>query len=273
MILINGQSETQLPVSDRGLQYGDGLFETIAYRNHHFECLTAHLERLKLGCECLAIPFTDFALLHSEMNAVAASIKGDAVVKVIITRGSGGRGYKADSQAQPTRIISVHPIPDYPEMRQNGITVTRCQHPVSLNSALAGIKHLNRLDQVIARNEWDDINIAEGLMFTEQGELIEGTMSNVFLIKDKQLITPSLTQAGIRGVIRTLVINICNEIDVDVLETTVTETELLSAEGAFVCNSLIGIWPITHYLPTGKTWDKHSLISQLQTAVLEKLTQ
>jgi 4-amino-4-deoxychorismate lyase len=273
VILVNGQSETQLTVSDRGLQYGDGLFETIAYRNRHLELSKGHFTRLQLGCERLGIPFTDFSLLRDEIDTAVQNVDGDAVIKVIITRGSGGRGYKADSQAQPTRIISVHPIPDYPENRQNGITVIRCQHPVSLNSVLAGIKHLNRLDQVIARNEWDDTDIAEGLMFTEQGELIEGTMSNVFLIKDNQLITPSLAQAGIQGVMRTLIIAICHDIGVHVSETTLTEADFLNAEGAFVCNSLIGIWPITHYVPSNKMWEKHALITRLQTAVMENLAQ
>lgn len=272
MILINGQSETQLPVTDRGLQYGDGLFETIAYRNQHLELYAEHLERLKQGCERLAIPFSDFALLSTEIDTVLDGVNNDAVVKIIITRGSGGRGYKADPAMQPTRIISLHPYPDYPEDRQVGISLTRCQHPISVNTKLTGLKHLNRLDQVLARSEWDDISISEGLMFTEQGQLIEGTMSNVFLIKGEQLLTPALEQAGIHGVMRATILKLCEKLDLRCTQTALTEADLIDADAVFVCNSLIGIWPVMHYLPAHKSWVNHAITQQLQSAIKEAVT-
>jgi 4-amino-4-deoxychorismate lyase len=164
-------------------------------------------------------------------------------LKIIVTRGSGGRGYKQPDPIQPTRVLSLHPFPEYPPRYwTDGISARVCQTRLGANPALAGIKHLNRLEQIIARAEWQDNQIQEGLMLCADGFVIEGTMSNVFLIKDRKLYTPDLSQAGIAGIIRGLVLSCGHGINTTV--TRITIDDLLNADELFVCNSVIGIWPV-----------------------------
>ena len=246
MILVNGQPESRIDISDRGLQYGDGLFETIAYRNGIAEFQDPHLARLALGCERLSIPFHQFEELGRELTSVCQYLAtNDAVIKIIVTRGSGGRGYLADSTIEPTRIISTSPFPIHPEdFKTTGVALRCCQQILSENSSLAGIKHLNRLEQVLARNEWNDPSIAEGLMFDSHGNLIEGTMSNVFFVKSGSLFTPDLTNAGISGIVRAEIIRLAQEDGLTVEETIINKSELAEADEIFICNSVIGIWPV-----------------------------
>lgn len=246
MILVNGIAEDRIVISDRGLQYGDGVFETIAYRNSKTEYLQLHLDRLKKGCKTLGIPFSQFDKLQLELTQVITELANqDAVIKIIITRGSGGRGYLAPTDVEPTRIISTHPYPSYPESNySSGVVVRYCQHKLSSNSSLAGLKHLNRLDQVIARSEWNSAEVAEGLMLDDVNHVIEGTMSNLFLVVGKQLITPLLNQCGISGIIRHKVIEFSKQLALDVSEAALTQQDIANADEVFVCNSVIGIWPV-----------------------------
>lgn len=244
MILVNGQKADRIAIQDRGLQYGDGLFETIPYKNNTLLFLDDHLSRLVSGCERLQIPTNFIPELENDLLKTAQSLQDDAVVKIIVTRGQGGRGYKQPEQVAPTRIVSTHPYPDYPASNQQGIKVVRCKQIVSQNPTLAGLKHLNRLEQVLARSEWNDTDIAEGLMRNIDGEWIEGTMSNLFIVKQGQLITPDLTLSGVSGVLRKQVISIAKQLLMPVLETAITDIDLADADEAFLTNSIIGIWPI-----------------------------
>ncbi len=246
MILINGKADNRINVSDRGLQYGDGLFETIAYRQGKFEFLDAHLSRLSVGCERLAIPFQQLQQLKLELATVATELANDnAVVKIIITRGSGGRGYYADPSIQPTRIISTHPMPSYStEYQIRGIKTLFCQQRLSHNTRLAGIKHLNRLEQVLARNEWNDPDIAEGFMLDQDEHIIEGTMSNLFSVRSGELFTPLLDKSGVAGIIRAEVMRIAKQRSLTVQETHMSKNTLLNADEIFICNSVLGICPV-----------------------------
>ncbi len=247
MVLVNGVTENRINIADRGLQYGDGLFETIAYRNGVAEFLDAHLTRLLKGCKRLAIPFQDIEILGAELNSVCHQLSDDAVIKIIITRGSGGRGYFAESNIEPSRIISSHPCQTYPESYpRSGIRVRLCKQTLSENSSLAGIKHLNRLEQVLARNEWDDVDIAEGLMFDQDNNVIEGTMSNVFIVKENQLLTPKVDKAGVAGIIRAHICKWAQQNGLVVEEKNLSRDELFTADEIFVCNSVIGIWPVSN---------------------------
>lgn len=269
MILINGQSEDRINVLDRGVQYGDGVFETIAFRQGEAEFLSAHLQRLQLGCQRLKIDFPapQLALLTAEFEQLCAAQIQDAVIKVIVTRGQGGRGYRYAAEMQATRILSVHPMPDYPAQHQQGITVRLCQHRLPPNPVLAGIKHLNRLDQILARNEWQDDSISEGLMCDQQAFFIEGTMSNLFIVKDTELYTPSLENAGIAGIMRLMVMQLAQQLNLNVSETTITAVDLQQADEVFLCNSLVGIWPVTFLIDWQQLWLKGPITSQLQQAL------
>ncbi len=267
MILINGSEHDQLPVSDRGLQYGDGVFETIAYHNGQLRFLTAHLDRLSLGCKRLGIDFQQRKTLKIELHKIvgilAASERRNAVVKIIVTRGSGGRGYQAPKDIEPTRIISTHDWPDYPAANAStGVKVRLCQQRLVDNPSLAGIKHLNRLEQILARNEWDDDTIAEGLMCNAHGDIVEGTFSNVFIVKSGMLITPPLDRCGIEGIIRATLMDIAAKAGIPCHQAYIRQQDVVTADEVFICNSIIGIWPI-------KQIDDHVIQTGAITALLQ----
>jgi len=244
MILINGEPKELIEVNDRALQYGDGLFETIAVKSGKAQFLKRHLQRLNAGCSKLLIPPPDLKLLEREVSELARH-SDSAVIKIIISRGIGGRGYRQPDLIKPTRIVSLHPYPDYPfAYHEQGITARFCTTRLGLNPALAGIKHLNRLEQVLARAEWHDPTIQEGIMFDNDGYVIEGTMTNLFVVKDDVLYTATLDKTGISGIIRGIIIEQSASHKMKVLESRISQNELLSADEVFVCNSVIGIWPI-----------------------------
>lgn len=253
-MLINGQDSTTLSAQDRGLLYGDGLFETIAIRNGAPLRWERHLQRLMLGCERLGIPCPDVTTLTLESLDLC---KGHdrAVLKLIVTRGVGGRGYRAPAQLQPTRILARHPWPDYPDHARDGVRVRLCDMRLAQQPALAGIKHLNRLEQVLARAEWNDEDIAEGLLFDREDHVIEATMSNLFLVCGGQLITPDLSDCGVAGIMRTMILEIAADIGVMCNVRPVARAELFDAAELLLCNSLIGLWPVrqldTHRLVPG----------------------
>ncbi len=235
-----------IDVQDRGLHYGDGLFETFAVINGEPAMWDGHMQRLQLGCRRLNFPAIDLALLRSE----ALSLSGDVtqgVLKIIITRGSGGRGYRAPSplSVQVTRILSLYPWPDYPiAFWSEGVAVRVCATRLGWNPALAGIKHLNRLEQVLARSEWDDVNVPEGLMLDIQGNVIEGTMTNLFVVRNGQLLTPDVSQGGVAGVMRSWILAYARTAGIPSAIAALALEEVISADEIFLCNSVIGLWPV-----------------------------
>lgn len=244
MYLINGDPRGHIEHDDRGLLYGDGVFETVAVRNGQPLSWDRHMRRLHHGCARLAITAPDIALLHAEALHVAHGAPR-AVLKIIITRGPGARGYRAAAHAAPTRVLSVHPWPDYPEaFNHAGVAVRVCATRLGKNPALAGIKHLNRLEQVLARGEWDDPEIAEGLMLDSAGHVIEGTFSNIFAVRDGMLITPDLTACGVAGIRRELILEYAHGAAIPVTIAPLPLSELLDMHEIFLCNSLIGVWPV-----------------------------
>jgi 4-amino-4-deoxychorismate lyase len=266
MILVNGQQTDRLAIKDRGLQYGDGLFETIAYRNKKLEFLDEHIERLTEGCSTLNIPTPNLSELDNDLSFISQQLEEDAVIKVIITRGQGGRGYKQPDAANPSRIVSSHPFPEYPESNQHGVKVTRCKQIVSQNPSLAGLKHLNRLEQVLARSEWNDKEIAEGLMSNINDELIEGTMTNLFIVKQNTLFTPDLSLSGINGIIRKRVISLAEMLSIPVEITQITDSDLAASDEVFLTNSVIGIWPVTQ-IDDQQSFTYGPITKQLQKAL------
>ncbi|MDD5460114.1 MAG: aminodeoxychorismate lyase [Methylococcales bacterium] len=252
MILVNGEYKAHVEISDRGFQYGDGLFETIAVNNGQAVFLDRHLARLERGCRRLNIPFPGIELLSLEAKTLYQD-SNKAVLKLIVTRGPGGRGYRQPDIIQPTRVLSLHPFPSFPDSslgtfkcahEEQGIAVRFCNTRLGLNPALAGIKHLNRLEQVLARAEWGDPDIQEGIMLDMAENVIEGTMSNLFYVKNDILYTASLELAGVAGVMRGIIMALSAEHALPVIEHSFMKEELLSADEVFISNSLIGIWPI-----------------------------
>ncbi|MFZ2449977.1 MAG: aminodeoxychorismate lyase [Methylovulum miyakonense] len=247
MYLVNGKATTTLDVADRGFQYGDGLFETIEISNQQPVFLDLHLQRLQTGCQRLHLPPPDIKLLVSEIGVFCKRVPKaeQAVLKLIITRGKGGRGYRPPDAIEPSRVLSLHPFPDYPSSYQeHGIVARFCDTRLGLNPALAGIKHLNRLEQVLARAEWSNPLIQEGIMLDFNGQVIEGTMTNLFYVKNNILYTALLAYSGVAGVMRQVIISLCPQQAVHVIEHNYTKAELLSADEVFLSNAIIGIWPV-----------------------------
>lgn len=244
-ILINGSYQECINVTDRGLQYGDGVFETMAVRKGKIPLWDKHWQRLVLGCTKLSITCPDIMLIKKDITALCNNANNEKlVIKLIVTRGNGQRGYRYERKLPSARILSLHDWTDHPEQYQtNGVCVRYCETTLSENKKLAGIKHLNRLEQVLARNEWDD-DFQEGLMLNTKGHVIDGTMSNIFLVKDNKLFTPELSLAGVAGVMRQTIIELAQTLSVIVIEKNILQQDIEQADEVFLTNSLFGIWPV-----------------------------
>ncbi len=260
MALVNGRRDSALALNDRGLLYGDGLFETIAVQRGipcHWD---RHLRRLLNGCQRLAIRTPDASLLRDESTALCAGVER-AVLKIIITRGQGGRGYKPYGQGPPTRVLLRDSWPDYPgHYRDQGIVATRCQMRLARNVRLAGIKHLNRLEQVLARGEWQD-EYQEGLLLDTDDRVVEGTMSNVFIIQNDALHTPELNHAGVAGIMRERILACAAEMGLAAYIRQLMLSDIQTAQAVFFCNSLIGIWPVRRL--DRQVFGEHRLVWEL----------
>ena len=267
MHLVNGQPADSLPLTDRGLQYGDGLFETMRWKNHSVQFWQDHYLRLQKGCQRLDIPCPDEKLLDLELKKLAAGTTSEqCVIKLILTRGSGGRGYKLPARVKPTRVLSLYPFPDYPdEYYSQGVRLRLCETRLAHNTALAGIKHLNRLEQVLARNEWQGNEYAEGLMLDQDENVIEATMSNVFWLKSEKLFTPSIDRCGIAGVMRGRIMQAAEVLNIDIETGKYKLDDLLTSDGIFLSNSVIGLWPVRNLMD--KHWTPHPVIHQLNQAL------
>jgi 4-amino-4-deoxychorismate lyase len=261
--LVNGEPGELIPVSDRGLLYGDGIFETIAVREGCPQHWQRHMSRLQAGCTRLGIQPFESAQLAAEADSI---IKGaeTGVLKLIVTRGSGGRGYRVTETTVSTRIMQLHPWPEYPAANaEQGVKTRLCETRLGRNPVLAGIKHLNRLEQVLARQEWTDDDIREGLLMDAEDNLVEGTMSNLFIVSDGMLMTPDLSRCGVAGIMRTLVLELAEQQGLDPRITPVSRQALLQADEVFLSNSLIGIWPVIAV--DESMYRKGAITLQLQT--------
>lgn len=252
MVLVNGLECRQLNVFDRGVQYGDGIFETVAVKNGIPLFLRQHLGRLVLGCQSLRIRFEDkdLSIVKAEIDELIDA-DTDGIVKIIITRGIGGRGYKPDKEIQPSRIICFqNNLPSYPDLERQGVAVILCRTRLGINRALAGIKHLNRLEQILASQEWDDENIHEGLMQDQEGFVVEGTKTNLFSVKNGALLTPKVDRCGVAGIVRSLIIQLATEHKLPFHETRLTVDAVSHADELFLTNSIVGVWPINRFIDT-----------------------
>ncbi len=234
---VNGTPSESISVLDRGLRYGDGCFETMAVVDGQIRLWDRHFTRLHTSCDRLRIALqVDKTFIENELQKVIGNAT-DATLRLTITRGE-------QPQQTATRIASLLPLKTYPlTYAQEGVDVLLCETPLGRNSALAGIKHLNRLPYVLAQVETAD-DYAEGLLFDDQNNLIEGTISNVFIVVDGRLITPDLSEAGVSGVMRAEIFDRAAVLGLPIAEQHINRHQLLSADECFLTNALIGIWPV-----------------------------
>ena len=246
--LVNGELTDQINVLDRGLTYGDGVFETIAMLDYRLPLWHQHMQRLISACKCLNIEPPDPQLLERETSRVIDKKKPSGTIRITITRGVGRRGYRPNTETGPTRIISFHDNNERSaDYWTNGIALRLCRTRLG-KSVVAGLKHLNRLEQVLAQSEWssqDDFQ--EGVMLDYDGAVIEGTMSNIFAVIDDEIITPSLEHCGVEGVMRASVIELAKEHDLSLRIRKLSLEEIKTASEVFMTNSSVRIWPVRQF--------------------------
>jgi len=262
MNLVNGVESDAVSVQDRGLTYGDGVFRTFTLRGGKPLLWTHQYAKLAADCGVLGITCPAAAVLERDLTAVAVRFP-DCVIRIIITRGAGERGYAIPATASPLRVVSASPLPDYPQRHYDrGVRVRLCRIRLAAQPALAGIKHLNRLENVLARAEWNDPGIAEGLLCDADGNVIGGTMSNVFAVSRGELMTPDLARCGVAGVQRELVIGLARSNNIPVRVANISIDELLAADELFLVNSVIGVWQIAEF--GGKSWAPGRMTAQIR---------
>ena len=251
--LINGKLSNSVSVLDRGLSYGDGLFETMSYcyvkKKLAVEFWERHLKRLRESCLITKIKFPSNKLLLSYKKKILheSLIRGmqSGILKIIITRGIGGRGYKYDKSIKPTIIFLSFPRNQIKKkLYENGVEVRFCKSSIFSNASLAGLKHLNRMDSVLARAEWDKENYFEGVMVDDSQNIIDGTMTNIFFSKDNILYTPCVKKSGINGIMRQVIIDKSKLFFDKICEVEIKKESFIKFDEMFITNSVIKILPV-----------------------------
>jgi 4-amino-4-deoxychorismate lyase len=244
MILVDGEPRSSVPADDRGLAYGDGVFETVAVIAGRPALWALHLQRLRRGCHTLGIQAPPPAALDADLARLFPD-GGDGVLKIIVTRGSGGRGYAPPEPAVPRRVSRRGPRPGLdPGGWRTGIDLHLCQTRLPPGGALAGIKHLNRLPQVLARQEWSDPHIAEGLMLGENGAPVEATAANLFARFGSRLVTPPGPALAVAGVMRERILELAPDVGLDCEQAALSWGQLAAADELFLTNAVVGAWPV-----------------------------
>ncbi len=273
-MLVNGKPGNLIGIRDRGLLYGDGVFRTLRAIRGKAIHWPLHYQKLRHDCTALGIACPDAGTLSDELDGLLER-HPDGVLKLIVTRGAGTRGYAPQHCADTTHLWDISPMPEYPsDWAIHGIKVLRCQLRLSRQPRLAGIKHLNRLENVLAAAEWNDARlldpeIAEGLLLDTDGNVIEGTRSNLFLVSRGELITPELSRSGVAGVQRDRVIDWSAQHNMPLHIRNVGLEEVLHADELFVVNSIIGLWPI-HQLEQ-RRWTSFPVAMQIRQTWAEEL--
>jgi 4-amino-4-deoxychorismate lyase len=257
MFLINGLEQTSLTANDRAIQFGDGCFTTARVEMGNIHFFSDHLARLNKACAGLFIPFTHWADLEDEMRNLASTL-GDGVLKVIISRGAGGRGYSGAACLSPTRILSHSPYPEqYLRWRAEGITLSTSPVRLGRNPLLAGIKHLNRLEQVLIRCYLEQTHGDEALVLDSDGWVTECCAANIFWRRGRDVFTPRIDQAGVNGIMRQICLRQLATSEYRVTEVNASPEALSGADEVIVCNALMPIVPVRQW--HDKHWTSREL--------------
>lgn len=264
--LVNGKPSEGLSVFDRGLAYGDGVFRTFLIKNgvpHHWEL---QYQKLRQDCQALGIAYPSNEELLSDIKALFNEC-GNAVAKIIVTRGESSRGYAVPEGIKANRVVTKSALPTYPLANQtHGVKLHLCELKLGLQAKLAGVKHLNRLENILARMEWNDASIADGLLMDTNDNIIECTMSNIFARFGNDFITPSLEECGVAGIARARIIENASHFHLNVKIESLKLHKLMQADEIIICNSLFGAWQVVDF--NKKQWVKQALDNQLREMLL-----
>lgn len=269
MILVNGVRSEHVPVTDRGFMYGDGVFRTLLIQAGKPFCWQRQYAKLYADCQALKLSCPPAEVLDQELATIGAA-EPDCVAKIVITRGQGTRGYAPILSMPSTRVVSSTQMPTYPsEYIDEGVGVRVCNLRLSRQPRLAGIKHMNRLENIMARMEWDDPALAEGLVLDTEGNVIEGTMSNLFMVKDGALFTPNLSQSGVAGVTRDRIMALAPAaLGLGLAVGDYSLDFLLESDEVLLCNSVIGVWQVKTCRE--KNWKPGNLIPKLRSLLIRE---
>ncbi len=274
-MLINGIKSTTIAATDRGLAYGDGLFSTVKIEHGMVQLWDYHLQRLQLGAQSLFFPDIDWLLLTNEVESLAQSLvkEPEAVIKIILTRGTGGRGYSIKECDSPLRILSTYAFPSFYKQWQNeGIKVVLCQQRLAINPQLAGLKTLNRLEQVLIKHELENKQAVEGIVCDNNGYVIEACSANIFIYLDNHWLTPKLDGCGVAGVKRRQVMELAEKAGIAITEVRIKADDLFNAQAVCLTNALMGLVPVkqfqSHIYPISSFSFIHTLQSLLQEGEL-----
>lgn len=261
-VLVNGKHCNLISIRDRGLLYGDGVFRTLRAAKGRALHWPLHYRKLHDDCTVLGITCLEEQVLAAELKELLVQ-HPDGVIKLIVTRGEGARGYAPPMRARPSHMWDISSLPDYPaEWYSNGVKLHVCQLRLGHQPRLAGIKHLNRLENVLAAAEWSGADIAEGLLLDGDGHVIEGTRSNLFMVRGSVLLTPDLSNCGVAGVQRERVLNWAVTRDISCQIAQFGLDELMAADEIFLVNSIIGLWPVREL--QGRIWKQFPVTMKIQ---------
>ncbi len=249
-MIVNGKNTGSLPLSDRGLQYGDGSFTTMAVSESKIEWFDSHIKRLKSANLQLNICFEQFALLEETLLSEATRLQ-NGIIKVIITRGSGGRGYGTKDTGPATSIVTTHPSPQhYRSWRDQGIDLGESPILLAKQPLLAGIKHLNRLEQVLIKRHLETSEFSDALVCDTDGVIVESSVANVFWRRGNHWFTPDLTSSGIDGVMRNQVLSYFSRDKIKVNIVRERPEQLADVDELFICNSIMGLVSVNRIVLT-----------------------
>ena len=241
IVLINGAKQSKISIFNRNVQFGDGLFETCVVENKKILFWTNHFARLNRGCEQLKISKVDESVWLSDVKKALSLYSYDrCVVKLILSRGESLRGYGFKDDIKPVRAVIVLELQN--TTLNNLFSLEYCQSGYNSNPKLAGIKHCNRLEQVLARA---GLKSDEGIMLDENHNVISVTQGIIYAIHGNTLITPKLDKCGVEGTRRAIILDLAKLLGIKVKVDTLSAKELVQADEVFISNSIKEIQSIT----------------------------
>jgi len=264
VVLINGEEQDKISIFSRNMQYGDGLFETCVAMDNQILFWPRHFSRLEIGREKLSINKIDEGVWLSDIKkAFGLSLKKNCIVKLILSRGNTLRGYGYKDDIEPDRIIIISEI--HHSLINKEFSLEYSTSGYHSNPQLAGIKHCNRLEQILARS---NLSSNEAIMLDEKENVISVTQGNIYFIFGHKLLTPKLDRCGVVGSRRSLILELARSLKMDALESNISINQVQQADEVFISNSVIGIQPV-HIIKTHKL-GKNPLTEKIRKAFLSK---
>jgi len=265
IVLINGAQQSKISIFNRNIQFGDGLFETCVVENKKILFWVNHFARLNRGCEQLKISKVSESVWLSDVKKALSLCSYDrCVVKLILSRGESLRGYGFKDDIKPVRAVIVSELQKV--TLNNSFCLEYCQSGYDSNPKLAGIKHCNRLEQVLARA---GLKSDEGIMLDENHNVISVTQGNIYAIHGNTLITPKLDKCGVEGTRRAVILDLAKLLGIKVKVDTLSVKELGQADEVFISNSIIGIQSISKI--DGISFGESPITKKIKDAFTEKM--